>query len=170
MSDGSAPAGQADAGYDPDNPRQPAPDMPRPCNPARAMRMPASRRTAPHSRLPPAGGEALQKGPPTLPLPPVPPSIVPGRHYVVREVLFRLTVPGEPELNWRAFVEPESRAVLYLRALTSSATCAVFETDPIAKTGVVMTAASPLATLDAARTLEPDRAEPHSRPTTARRP
>ena len=58
----------------------------------------------------------------------------------------RLAVPGEPELNWRAFVEPESRAVLYLRALTSSATCAVFETDPIAKTGVVMTAASPSAT------------------------
>ena len=37
--------------------------------------------------------------------------------------------------------------MLYLRALTSSATCAVFETDPIAKTGVVMTAASPPATL-----------------------
>jgi hypothetical protein len=108
----------------------------------------------PSPSLPSAGGEPLQKGPPILPLPPVPPSIVPGRHYVVREVLFRLTVPGEPELNWRAFVEPESGAVLYLRALTASATCAVFETDPIAKTGVMMTAASPSATLDNARTLD----------------
>jgi zinc metalloprotease ZmpB len=107
----------------------------------------------PSPSLPPAGGESLQKRPPTLPLPPVPPSIVPDRHYVVREVLFRLTVRGEPELNWRAFVEPESRAVLYLRALTASAICAVFETDPIAKTGVVITAGSPPATLDAARTL-----------------
>ena len=119
-------ASEADAGFAPNGPAQP---------------------------LPSAGGEAMQKGPPTLPLPPVPTSIVPGRHYVVREVLFRLTVPGEPELNWRAFVEPESRAVLYLRALTSSATCAVFDTDPIAKTGAVLTAASPLATLNAARTL-----------------
>ncbi len=107
----------------------------------------------PSPSLPPGGGEPLQKGPPTLPLPPVPPSIKPGRHYVVREVLFRLTVRGEPELNWRAFVEPESHAVLYLRALTASATCAAFETDPIAKMGIAMTAGSPPAILDNARTL-----------------
>ena len=61
--------------------------------------------------------------------------------------------PRETPLNWRAFVEPESGAVLYLRALAASATCAVFETDPIAKTGVQMTAASAPATLDAVRTL-----------------
>jgi hypothetical protein len=69
-------------------------------------------------------------------------------------VLFRLAVPGEHLLNWRAFVEPETGAVLYLRALTSSvATCAVFETDPVAKTGLALTASSPAAALDGARTL-----------------
>ena len=154
---GSSPegsSGQPDAGYDPAKPQQPgletAPPTESPASDADAGFAPEG----PPPPPPPAGGEeALHKGPPTLPLPPVPPSIVPGQHYVVQEVLFRLTLPGEPELNWRAFVEPESRAVLFLRALTASATCAVFETDPIAKTGVVMTAASPAATLDTARTL-----------------
>ena len=153
---GSSPAassGQADAGYDPDNPGQPRLETPPPMQSGASDADAGFAPEGPSPSLPPAGGEPLQKGPPTLPLPPVPPSIVPGRHYVVREVLFRLAVPGEPELNWRAFVEPESRAVLYLRALTSSATCAVFETDPIAKTGAAMTAASAPATLDAARTL-----------------
>ncbi len=101
--------------------------------------------------LPPSD-EPLQGRPPTLPLPPVPVEIVPGRHYVVREVLFRLTVEGDAELNWRAFVEPDTGAVLYLRALTAAATCAVFETDPIAKGGAMVTAASPVATLDSLRT------------------
>jgi Fungalysin/Thermolysin Propeptide Motif len=108
----------------------------------------------------PAGGTsgsgtsaALQEAPPTLPLPPVPTPIVPGRHYVVREVLFSLTVGAEGELNWRALVEPSTGAVLYLRALTASATCAVFETDPVSKTGNLLTPGSPAAALDAARTL-----------------
>ena len=161
----SSPAessGQADAGYDPDNPGQPglrnaSTDATRRerggcrlCAGGPLALSAASRRRAAAERpadAAAAAGAAL---------------VVPGRHYVVREVLFRLAVPGEPELNWRAFVEPESRAVLYLRALTSSATCAVFETDPIAKTGVVMTAASPPATLDAARTLGLAVAEPQS--------
>ena len=98
------------------------------------------------------GTAALEEGPPTLRLPPVPTSIVPGQHYVVREVLFSLTVNAE-ELNWRAFVEPSTGAVLYLRALTASATCAVFETDPVTKTGNALTPASGAAALDAARTL-----------------
>jgi zinc metalloprotease ZmpB len=149
----AASSEQADAGYDPDNPRQPGIETPSPMQSGASDVDAGFAPEGPAPEMPPADGEPLQKGPPTLPLPPVPPSIVPGRHYVVQEVLFRLAVPGEPELNWRAFVEPESRAVLYLRALTSSATCAVFETDPIAKTGVVITAASAPATLDAARTL-----------------
>jgi hypothetical protein len=149
----AAPSGQADAGYDPAHPWQSG------LEPRRSMQAGPGDADAgfapegPPPSLPPAAGAPLHKGPPTLPLPPVPATIVPGRHYVVREVLFRLTVRGEPELNWRAFVEPESRAVLYLRALTASATCAVFETDPIAKMGVAMTAASAAATLDGARTL-----------------
>jgi hypothetical protein len=142
---GSSPApssGQAEAGYDPARPRLTqsgagTPDV----------------AGAPSQDQPPETGMALQQGPPTLPLPPVPGWIVPGRHYVVKEVLFRLAVPGYPELNWRAFVEPESSAVLYLRALTACATCAIYETDPIAKSGAALTAASPDNDLNNARTL-----------------
>ena len=142
-----------DAGYDPANPRGTGPETPRPTQPGAGDAGAGFAPEGPAPSPPPDTHKPLQKGPPTLPLPPVPASIVPGRHYVVREVLFRLTVAGEPELNWRAFVEPESGAVLYLRALTSCATCAVFETDPIAKTGALLTAASPVAQLNAARTL-----------------
>ena len=150
----AASSGQADAGYDPSNPQRSGLETSPPAQSATSDADAGFTPEGPPPPPPPAGSEApLHKGPPTLPLPPVPPSIVPGQHYVVQEVLFRLTVPGEPELNWRAFVEPESRAVLYLRALTSSATCAVFETDPIAKLGVAVTAGSPAATLDSARTL-----------------
>jgi zinc metalloprotease ZmpB len=148
----AASSEQADAGYDPAHPGRPGANGLPPTQSGATAADAGFAPQGPSPSRPPAGDEPLRKGPPTLPLPPVPSSIVPGRHYVVQEVLFRLAVPGEPMLNWRAFVEPESRAVLYLRALTSSATCAVFETDPIAKTGVVMTAASPLATLHTART------------------
>ena len=146
------PADLADAGYDPANPRQPGSDAPPMQAEAGDADAGFTAENPPSSRST-AGRESFEKGPPTLPLPPVPASIIPGRHYVVREVLFRLIVPGEPLLNWRAFVEPESGAVLYLRALTASATGAIFETDPIARTGVQMTAASAPGTLDAVRTL-----------------
>ena len=133
------------AGFDPDNPA----GLPAPPG-----------FTTEESGGGPAGGPsaaeangALEEGPPTLPLPPVPTPIVPGQHYVVREVLFSLTVNADGELHWRAFVEPATRAVLYLRALTASATCAAFETDPVTKTGNALTPASGAAALDAARTL-----------------
>ena len=65
----------------------------------------------------------IEHQPPLLPLPPVPASIEPGRHYVVREVLFS---DGRPllgvEVNWRAFVEPVTGSVLYLRSLVACAT------------------------------------------------
>jgi zinc metalloprotease ZmpB len=73
--------------------------------------------------------------PPSLPIPPVPGSIVDGKHYVVAEVLFSLPLPEYGMLNWRAFIEPESRAVLYLRALVDGVTGLVFDRDPITKSG-----------------------------------
>jgi zinc metalloprotease ZmpB len=48
---------------------------------------------------------------PTLPLPPLPPSIQPERHYVVSEAMFELARTGWGMLNWRAFIEPRTGAV-----------------------------------------------------------
>ncbi len=77
----------------------------------------------------------LQGGPPTLPLRPVPETIRPGRYYVVTEVLFSLAPPGWRNLHWRAFVEPKTGAVLYLRAFVASATGQIFRRDPLTLTG-----------------------------------
>lgn len=79
--------------------------------------------------------DTLQAGPPTLELPPVPDSIVEGAHYVVTELLFSLPVPGWGDLNWRAFIEPVTGAVLYLRAFVAAATGSVFRVDPPTVTG-----------------------------------
>lgn len=73
--------------------------------------------------------------PPTLPVSPVPASIVDGRHYIVVEALFSLPHPRLGMLNWRASIEPESGGVLYLEALTANATGYVFDRDPMTKTG-----------------------------------
>jgi hypothetical protein len=87
---------------------------------------------------------------PTFPLPPVPATIQEA-HYVVTEVLFSYPFPGWGPLNWRAFVEPDTGAVLYLRALVSCALGAVFLTDPISRTGVLHSAATPVTVLDPIR-------------------
>jgi zinc metalloprotease ZmpB len=89
---------------------------------------------------------------PSLPLPAVPGDIVPDHHYVVSEVLFTLSLPKWGELHWRAFLEPEKGAVLYLRALVACASGHVFQADPITQTGTLtLTAASPTATLNPLR-------------------
>jgi hypothetical protein len=75
--------------------------------------------------------------PPTLPLPPVPAEIVDGKHYAAVEALFSLPLPGWGMLNWQAFIEPDSGAVLMLRALVDGVTGLVFDRDPITKTGVL---------------------------------
>lgn len=95
-------------------------------------------------------GGPLQGAPPTLPLPAV--SHEDGRDYVVREVLFTLAVPGWGELHWRAFIDPENREVLYLRAFVASATACVFLADPVTSTGTLFTGCSPEADLNAVRT------------------
>lgn len=88
-------------------------------------------------------------GVPTLPLPPVPKSIVNGRHYVVNEVLFTTALAPWKALHWRAFFEVETGAVLYIRALVTHAFGNVFTTDPISASGnAALTPTSSAATLD----------------------
>jgi zinc metalloprotease ZmpB len=79
----------------------------------------------------------LHSGPPPLPLPDVPDNIRAGTHYVVTEVLFTLA-PAEGRgkgVNWRVFLEVDSGAALYLRALVAGAFANVFAQDPITLTG-----------------------------------
>lgn len=76
------------------------------------------------------GGE-----PPTLPLARLPRSIRDGTYYVVVDALFTLPVEGWGTLNWRAFVEVQTGAVLFLRALVDGVTALVFDRDPLTKTG-----------------------------------
>ena len=95
---------------------------------------------------------SLQDGAPTLPLPRMPDTIEPGRHYVVREVLFTLALPDWGELNWRAFIEPRTGAVLYLRAFVASVSACVFRRDPVTTSGNALTGCSTAAVLDPLRT------------------
>jgi hypothetical protein len=111
----------------------------------------------PDQRIDPAitrarDGAERQVSPPTLPLPPVPGGIEPGRYYVVREVLFTLRLDGWGELHWRALIEPETGTVLYLRAFVASASACVFLTDPITASGNAVDACSPATDLDPLRT------------------
>lgn len=86
-------------------------------------------RLDPETRTTPT--EKLAAAPPTLPLPPVPDAITPQHYYRVTEVLFSLPVEDYSSLNWRAFVETTTGAVLYLRALTACATGLIYRTDPL---------------------------------------
>jgi hypothetical protein len=63
---------------------------------------------------------------PTLPIPPVPDSIVDGNWHLVAEARFTLYVEKWGLLNWTVLIEPETRAVLYLRALVDNATALIF--------------------------------------------
>ena len=90
--------------------------------------------------------------PPTLKLPAVQKSIKDGTYYVVVEALFSLPLTGWGMLNWRAFIETKSGAVLFLRALVDGVTGLVFDRDPITKTGSLANLPSATAaTLDPLR-------------------
>lgn len=78
--------------------------------------------------------EPAHDGPPTLDLPPVPDELEDGTHYLVTEVLFTLALPDWGPLNWRAFVEPVTGAVLYLRAFVEGAHGNVFPADVLTGT------------------------------------
>ena len=105
--------------------------------------------TARQTRGPRSPGVA---GPSTkLSLPPVPSSIVPGEHYVVWEVLFAAPAPGRGTVNWRAFLEPRSGAVLYLQIGSADCTGQVYVQDPPTAGSTAMPSAAAV-TLDALRT------------------
>lgn len=89
---------------------------------------------------------------PTFPLPPVPDTIRPGADYLVAEVVFTLPFAGIEGLNWRALIEVETNAVLYLRALIAGINALVFTYDPITSTGILTnTANQPNAVLNPLR-------------------
>jgi len=96
---------------------------------------------------------STETSPPRLPISDVLDVIEPGRHYVVTEVMFSFPVHGWGNLNWRAFIEPETGAVLYLRALVATCTGMVYVRDPLTATGdTTITSSSPAADLDPLRT------------------
>jgi hypothetical protein len=103
-------------------------------------------RLDPETRTTPT--EKLEAAPPTLPLPPVPDALAPQQLYRVTEVLFSLPVTGHPSLNWRAFVETTTGAVLYLRALTACATGLIYRTDPLTAGAPAAPPTGPPATLN----------------------
>ncbi len=81
-----------------------------------------------------------------------------GQHYIVDEVLFQAGMAkDQPEVNWRALVEPKSGDVLYIRALVACATGMVFARDPQTQSGAGVSAASSNAALNpfrSSRTLD----------------
>jgi hypothetical protein len=95
------------------------------------------------------GRPAPLHGPkPTLSLPEVPDAIQEGHHYIVVEVLF-VTEPGPHSMNWRAFIEERTDAVIYLRALVSCVFANVYAVDPVSDTGnASLTGCSGDASLD----------------------
>ena len=99
------------------------------------------------------GEEGLR---PTLPLAPVPAGIQIGEFYLVAELVFSLPVENWGSLSWRALVEVESNAILYLDALVDGVDGVkglVFTFDPITSTGdLEKTAALPDKDLDCFRT------------------
>lgn len=95
---------------------------------------------------------ALTGDVPTLPLPPVDDAVTPGVHHLCWEVMFTRSVPGHEGLHWRAMVEVRTGSVLYLRALTASATACVYLTDPPTQSGATVDCSDSNATLNAHRT------------------
>lgn len=92
---------------------------------------------------------------PVIKLPDIPAIIKAEQHYVVTEVLFSYRYLGWGEINWRIFVDPQTGAVLYLRALVACAHGAVFLTDPVTSTGTLYSAGSSPSVLDGIRSTLP---------------
>ncbi|MDM0001850.1 CARDB domain-containing protein [Variovorax sp. J22P240] len=98
---------------------------------------------------PSAHEEGQPESSPTLELPRLPEGIVAGRHYVVRNVEFSLELPDWGHLHWRALLEWDTDAVLYLRAFVESCTGSVFRDDPVTISGdLAQTPCAAAATLD----------------------
>lgn len=91
------------------------------------------------------------EGCPRLNPPDVPDSIVHGRHYVVGEFMFRCTIRGWGPLNWQAFIEPVTGAVLRIEALVSCVDGTVLIADPLTKNGTDTAPTAPASVLDQLR-------------------
>ena len=90
---------------------------------------------------------------PSLDLPSVPDNIKLGQHYIVLEVLFTLNMPGWGEIHWRAMMELETGAVVYLRAFVQATDGMVYLNDPIRLSGdATLTPCSAAVDLDPLRT------------------
>jgi hypothetical protein len=93
---------------------------------------------------------------PTLPLPPVPDSIADGNYYVAVEVIFDFPLPSGRAATWRAIIEIETGAVLYLRPLIDNVDGLLFVADPITLSGNAGNSpAANSATLDLLRSSVP---------------
>lgn len=93
-------------------------------------------RYLPAARLDPSLQEHDQpESAPQLKLPQVPDQIIANSHYFAWDVEFSLELPKWGELLWRALIEVETQAVLYLRAYVESCTGAIFRDDPITLSG-----------------------------------
>jgi hypothetical protein len=96
--------------------------------------------------------ENLHVGAPKIQVPEIPDSIEAKRHYIVSQVLFTLQQSDFAPLNWGAFIEPETGAVLNLSVFVGCIDGDVYLRDPPTATGdPSITATSPAATLDAIR-------------------
>ena len=113
-------------------------------------------RFEPHQRVEEVEGAPEEHGgcfgehaPPKLDLPTLSSRFKKGEHYIVDELLFEAArTEGEPLVNWRALVEPETGEVLYIRPLVAGATGLVFVKDPQTQTGATVTGASSDAILN----------------------
>ncbi len=83
----------------------------------------------------PIAGDEARSGSLTLPLPPVPRGIEDGRDYLVAEIVFHLKDSSGRRRNWKALVEIQTGAILWLRSLMAGITGLVFVQDPKTSTG-----------------------------------
>jgi hypothetical protein len=97
----------------------------------------------------------VQQEPPLLPAPSVPRTVMPGVHYLVVEIFFALAMPDAGDVPWRAFMEPHTRAILFLQSGRADCTGQVYLQDPPTGGNAGATPASPAATLDPLRTTVP---------------
>ena len=89
---------------------------------------------------------------PTIPLPVMPDELELDRYYVVSEVLFTLDLPGFGDINWRAFIEPQTGSVVRLDSFIGCIDGFVYLRDPLTKTGdASIQADSPAVILDTER-------------------
>ena len=74
----------------------------------------------------------------TLPLPAVPSQIRSGHHYLVVELVFTLGRETKRAMNWKALIEVETGAILWLRAMVAGQVMGkAFRYDPKTSTGVL---------------------------------